>query len=540
MDFIVLSKVLITGEVSVTTPFIVLKELLRSIGYSMNDSKAFDETDEKICDGEKEIHIKTKDRYLLSIIDVINHSQDCHVIPGKKFPQKFISLFGMGEDPINYLYTLHCAQRGKLYYKTIDPSPAVMYGLLLRNTKYRQFDFECTEKYIKDVFKEFLDMGMINLSLVYKKDGFLKMIDYLPITTDNILMEMTHPSPIENNISIIINRAKFLRVDVSNNVEEAINSPSVVNPRKGLMSMDNYFNPIFPFEMYRIGELHSHCLSIGIPLTIPEEMYNSLCFAHATVKTFYTCNEVYQPLKEETTITGDPLSQVEDSLVYYGIKAERLVPMYVMDLLNCFKATNSLQNPYSVEKSFFLVGACKRLIKIVDFGELNATVERIIREEDVLTDSIELFKRNVSQTEAAPIFNDLLHLGFYMRGWKGQLHPIPLIDTNVENQDEVDSNVCTKWREIQEKYNKSSIWNNLMDLPILDWSVERDFFIASGVGRTSIRGLLDLVFSDQRNQEVNSCIRMSSNYLCYSSYFYIVRVFKNSPPFEISRMRRIS
>jgi hypothetical protein len=159
-------------------------------------------------------------------------------------------------------------------------------------------------------------------------------------------------------------------------------------------------------------------------------------------------------------------------------------------------------------------------------------------------------------------FEQLLNLGMYMRGWKVSQstekspHPFPLssLDTIVEpeRQAEVDLNVTAAIAEYEKSIDEitnSEVRRLVRSAPLLRLisrggsggttgllphfgatvNVEQGFTIEDRVG----------IVKDGVEGSLFSCMRMSSNLLVASAYYYLITSLGHDPGFDISLMDEI-
>jgi hypothetical protein len=235
-----------------------------------------------------------------------------------------------------------------------------------------------------------------------------------------------------------------------------------------------------------------------------------------------------------------------NEIVWFGLKTEvSMTPMNQMDLYNCFNTMKRFRNPYNNGVEFFTISAIKKLLRIATSGSLRSVIVELLRDSDTVSERVENFKNEYNSMPSEMkervqlFFNEFLYIGFYMRGWSGKGN-YPIEETTVDDQANVDINVCTQWEKMNSLFPENDpLRMRIFELPLLDWRRERGFELSSGIGRNCIGDVFRIVFSMDRDMEVNACIRLSSNYICKSSFFYITRVLEKDAPFDVSLMHDI-
>jgi len=565
-DIIVLSKVIVSGKIDFNTPLCVLKDILKSYCFKIDADKLKSDERETVKHNGKIINIRVCDRYIRSMIKAINKTSP-HVITfpieedAKKTIAKFFNCEIDDEKINNNLLMLYCAQRSVLYdkYKCCDISVSIKYGLILRNTSYDGFSQDISEDDINYIFKEY--ESEIKLVFIYK-NKFVKLIDVIPINEDNLQIEYNKMQSSEiydykqNNISTIIYAMYTYRLDLTScdsDVLLTINYKFMTtNPEKHIYTMTLRYNPLLK-KFYTYDERRNFAYTFNVPMIDNIEMFwESIDMVILTEKTFYLPGEIYVDIDQNLkTISLDSMKEIPlNEIVYYGLwYTKELVPMSYEDLLMTFNVKGDFINPYTNIRSEFSLKSMKRLERICPNQQLRKKIKDIFTEKSFLTSEIEEFKNDViDDTDKQFIYDyfiKFMELGFYMRSWDGQSnYPLSSEDTSVADQSLIDMRTGIQFEKLNDHLNTHEnidLKRKLYNLPIVSFNNQsKEFIIASGDGRETISGILDIVFSDRRNVEINSCIRMSSNYICITAHYYITTLFRKSPPFSIEQLKYIS
>lgn len=130
-----------------------------------------------------------------------------------------------------------------------------------------------------------------------------------------------------------------------------------------------------------------------------------------------------------------------------------------------------------------------------------------------------------------------LRLAMTMRGWDGVSEErFPVARTPLIQQNMVDLRVTQSWAQFEEIVREAgTLGQDFLDLPLIRWRGE---FVVSRQryeGRT-IRERLEII---RRNSAQESCIRLSSNWLCATSH-RISTALGLLPPFSIELLRDIA
>lgn len=210
------------------------------------------------------------------------------------------------------------------------------------------------------------------------------------------------------------------------------------------------------------------------------------------------------------------------------------------ELIGSFLYCYDFFDPHSKTNERFTLVQIYRLLRILyeihrnnsaaaTFIDVIETVlSGTIRQMKIIQEIHLYVKENVEFSHK--FFDKLLDIAMFMRGWtKGESHPLASIDTsNSVNE--------TILMEKLFKFNQdcSSKYKILSSLPLF---IYRSEFILSNnadVGYT----IAEKIESILRNASTNACIRMSSNWLASTAWYYLNEFF-DEKPFDIDRLSEI-
>jgi hypothetical protein len=324
-----------------------------------------------------------------------------------------------------------------------------------------------------------------------------------------------------------------------------------------------YFNPYLPKTLYKneiidhhleLFSYSSHSFISLYPYEILQELYLEQTFHlgwHPNI------------INNETPVELDTIEQLtNEEIVCYGVRLERngLKMTTWRELYLLFKNTNEFVNPFE-KNSIFPKNKIERLHKLGKwilnpspihqylFLNYKQHTIHIIRDLLYLIDNMllfqnsefEIFKSYREQYEnlsdknkqlMKESFEKLFEVVMYMRGWTpGKHYPI---DTHVSNYDQ----------ELTEKYTLDKIIDlDVLNeksngfiylLPLIIW---KDEFITS---KTSEQGLtigdrIHIVKNGNESDNINSCIRLTSNVLG-ASYCFYCKLFQIPEKFDIKNL----
>lgn len=323
-----------------------------------------------------------------------------------------------------------------------------------------------------------------------------------------------------------------------------------------------YFNPYLPKTLY-----HKRCLDhhvqhfsypsyffIGMqPYEILQELYleeNFYLGWHPNI------------INTETPIDLDVISDLQNQqIVCYGVRDENLYATTWRELYLLFRNMNLFINPFE-KNNVFHVSKIERLNKLGKwilspslehrylFLDYDKETLDCIREFMELLDTMLLFhksefemfkKYNIQyqsmsneQKENIKITLDkLFEVIMYMRGWK-EGHPYPIDNVPPSNNEITEKNTLEGLMVLDEWDNKTN--HLIYSLPLIIWKNE---FVKSQMEEQGLTiGERIAIVKNGESDNVNSCIRMTSNVLG-ASYCFYCKLFKISEKFDIKDLTYI-
>lgn len=331
----------------------------------------------------------------------------------------------------------------------------------------------------------------------------------------------------------------------------------IENPKN--FNLRYQFNPIFPVCYYKKEFLKEYLKEEGVK-TNEEKI---LALYQNCVKYYKECNfhEYKQPnMCTNETIEMYQVNEIEKKyIICWGSKSDTMIPMTVSEILKCFNANNKYVNPLDMRASLSencinkLKNICTKNNLIPDYKDLS---DKIIYFENIKLLSnektikfIKTFEKMSAEDKSVIIklLRKILKMGMYMRGWRRndifkERYPLTLKDCELsgDEADNVDYQSrlsIEKYKEYSKKYIKlSKIVETLplcfMHLGIYEISSE------NAIGRT-LGARITIVAKGESHKDLNSCIRLTSNYFITSSYRYLVLIGEKVP-FDITKMDEIS
>ena len=334
----------------------------------------------------------------------------------------------------------------------------------------------------------------------------------------------------------------------------------------GIFDLFTTFNPIFPESYYDNNRLQAMAESEGY--TNPEinlsSPYELMQLAYIT-ETFYM-GEMPNLKSQETSIDLDHINEIPyGQLLCYGQLDSQLQPVSLNELIQLFTINQNFTNPFRHNSVFTSTSINKlKLLAQSPYGPIPTSglsqdtvnvrnslldtiksVEIITRNTDEPTRQLAFAYRNSSPDTKIVIvaaLTNLLHSGMYMRGWMGPGSEYPVIKAPVppEREPLVAINVTNSIAEYEKSCRSlGKIGVQINNLPLVTY---RDKHYQPSTSRNdgfSIGERLDIVKQGDSTNNISSCIRLSSNWICASAHKYLVGLGQ-PPPFDIFNLRPIS
>lgn len=333
---------------------------------------------------------------------------------------------------------------------------------------------------------------------------------------------------------------------------------SLSNPRLDIM-----FNPDFPQELYAEDDLISMCIDEGYQIedTRNENPYTILQTAWF-FPTFFHGKQNVEIVNKYTTL-ADEFSELEyDNVVLYGVRGDPLRAYSYGELAATFSQRrrfwrpdgNDLFSPESINKLYQLCQHDRRMNEsensFNERKELEQDIDKLRLFLDANHQNTRIFIEKYdtlsdNQKEKVNKFMTLLmNCGMYMRGWSGE-GDYPLSDENTKypTEDEqgfVDIRVSESLRDIDlvtEDLREIGILQEARKLPLMSYRKDEFYHSTDEQEGLTIFDRLNIVKGGD-DGSIRSCIRMSSNRLVASAYFYM-SLMKMPLSFDINHLAHI-
>lgn len=600
----ILNRILITGEIDVYTPKIVLDEIADSLGLKkIYNTKILTNKISKNLERNRIIKEYENDANSLRLIArYINaHCKNWKresLLKAFTYLKNFnyrniemleeIKNFGL-QTPEN-IYSLNACviyrickefhiqtvfetsledmSRNINSYLSIKKSPKYRNELQLKIHEKLRFDCSISEIInICSVLK--LDINNINIKkkkreekVIYSYEDYNRCAENLSNSNE----EMLKRKP-KNNLEAIVMAAIYEKIDLSEcedprteyclmlkqpyfpNDENIVQRLKLSNDSLRSPYLNRIFNPSFPENMYSQRDLVSLVGEEGLT-PIDEDYYTALQLVYLTETFIHGKQNV--DLKNSSNTFLEQINDLEyHRIVIYGIrnstKSNYNAYTYaeLSDTFSSYKRfidpiTNQIFTDEAVEKLYILTQKDRRLDETeeiyrerLDLGEEIERIRIYIKSKNQYVEEfLERYEKldEDGQKEVENALNNLLHTSMYMRNWDGKGdYPLSSESTNFssEKQIVVDDRVTQSLIDFEESLEVLQKYDTLghfiVNLPLMQYHSESNSFITSndeGEGLT-IRDRIRIVRGGEE-EGLNSCIRLSSNKFCATSYFYMV------------------
>lgn len=207
-----------------------------------------------------------------------------------------------------------------------------------------------------------------------------------------------------------------------------------------------------------------------------------------------------------------------------------------MELLDC----KSVLDSRLVKK---LVKFCKQNPLEEECNQLLSTIHKIKKNNEIIDDSIQalvsLYK--IENEKLDDFLNMLFELSMYMRGWKVSNDELPLskhiCNENSFHMEKIEEHINSRMSTLLQFIDncESHIKHVIIKLPLIKLN-ETDKTFYRNTNADEGLTLVDRLKLIMSNTSVYSCIRMSSNFIASSYYYYDTLVLKKTKKFDIDSM----
>lgn len=327
------------------------------------------------------------------------------------------------------------------------------------------------------------------------------------------------------------------------------------------------FNPLFPTEFYSERRLTAMTRTEGYTSAEIEDEhpYELLQIAYVS-ETFYQ-GELPNMRIRETPIDLDDVDEVPyGQLLCFGEFSGEVRPITFKELTEAFNQNKNFSEPFHDRRDSVFTQTAINKLKLIALSQIGPNpavrlsietievraellaaiqgIEILMRNNDAASRALALaYKQANAETKETirDALRNLLHAGMYMRGWEGTGdYPILKAPVPPEKMPQIALNVTDELRTFTINcLGLGNIGEQIMDLPLVLYK-DGEYQIATDEREgLTIGARLHLVREGEDITNINSCIRLSSNWFCSSAHKYIMCIGLDAP-FDIFSLRHIS
>jgi len=319
-----------------------------------------------------------------------------------------------------------------------------------------------------------------------------------------------------------------------------------------------YFNAGLPISLYRRDQLEKFCRQEGIDLGSPTNMYQRL-------QERYLLNNFHSGWQPE--VSGDEsfyqwedlTEQAPEKIISWGVlshnyrelEGNEMKALLLSELSAMFRVNYSFNNDldksvFSKEAIYKLKNICRGLINTYrtchDAQELLNLIIAIEMKEATSNQQVKQWHRKVvsmkKTKEVITSLKLLFEAGMYMRSWDG--HSEYPVRSKVPDRSElVDRRVNDSVSRLIELVKKLPRVITILDLPLYlqkNGSLQRSTKKTEGL---TIGGRLKIIMKGDSSETIDSCIRISSNWIVSTAEYYL-RIMGHPSGINLSNLEYIS
>lgn len=325
-----------------------------------------------------------------------------------------------------------------------------------------------------------------------------------------------------------------------------------------------YFNSAIPLELYSVDKLDYfrslECIERN--QSEPSELLYGKLYERSIHNNFH--HLLHPEVKHsQTRFTYEDLETGDSGIVSYGVLSTdrnhylgNVMVAYKLDELGVmFRAQGDFIDPLSNER--FSEDAITKLNKLclcirnsnLD-NEIKEDARKLIQEisnvkqaqnglNEIVKNWVDMVKSSTYKSQVVKNLEALIDAGMYMRTWDGPPNPYPMDGRVVRDQNKVDELTSAALIHLNDL--NESLPHNLRIYRLPLYLYDRGNFIVSNsdAEKRTIGERVELVSMGDTASEIESCIRMSSNWLIGSGYFYL-QLLDHRPDFNIEDMHTIA
>lgn len=317
-----------------------------------------------------------------------------------------------------------------------------------------------------------------------------------------------------------------------------------------------YFNPLIPDDFYPYKSIITLAEAEDINTSLEYETIFGLLISRSMVENFHF--RIQPEVKSSiSSVTWEDLTEVDPrSIICYGkmaftcqeMEKSKMDAYTISDLTHTFQSTHEFLNPidgtifpsYAIKKLVYISSAISHCTSVPDdirqdARDLIKSVHNVNAIRGQFGDQVREWLSTVGK-QSKVAFEILLKIGMYMRGWEGDESNYPVKIAPQKDDVKIEIRVADGLREYYCECEKLVMSPNV--LPLIrhngkEFLKSNDHFEGITIGDR-----LEKVLKGENTSSMASCIRLSSNWIVASAYYYL-QLIGHTPSFIIEELSDI-
>jgi hypothetical protein len=357
----------------------------------------------------------------------------------------------------------------------------------------------------------------------------------------------------------LIDYRNIMKVGISNFIPEDKWFRYWYGENPELFDISKTFCPLVPIKYYNSSELFDMAMNEGFSrkdCTDASSCYELLQIAKIG-NNFYDSRR--PGIKSDTTsILMIYINDIpKEELFFYGVDGVDLEAITIDELIDLFTHNNDFTDPFDPHEIIDI--RCIRKLKYFLSKDLQFHNDTTIKKQKLLNIIISLELR-LNQTDKytsmfinfhiksiesekekhVKLLTILLELGMYLRGWDGSgeypMNGVKLTGKLIDNNSE---NIWNHTFLYEEESDKLEEFGKLVyNLPLIYYKSGKYIRSFSKEHGLTIKDRINIFKEGSNSTNINSCTKMSSNWIIWSSYKYLT-LMGSIPDFKIYNLKYI-
>lgn len=407
------------------------------------------------------------------------------------------------------------------------------------------------------------DLSPNNLLKAYRKISLIQTTNSPVIVDSNvaaiIVMIMRHKLDLTkfNDPLHVYNYYKINRCFPDPSVNNNLKHPELS------INLNIVFNPILPIELYNTSQLLTLVELYGYnPSEIKDDDCYSLLQTTVLLNNFTTIKPDAKILNEYDNLSSNTIEECQE-IIYYGNCESGYYWIEVDSLIDAWQRYRGFRNfcvvgvhSYSQREilrlknilKYYIDDSCYKLAEIIDEIIIICTLHN-----DITNRMIGHYNNNVKDNETwLTIFKHVYYIGLYLRGYKNlDKYYVPkdcqdvemyyitgkCSSEDVDITDEISASSNAEFKLLMKILNANPTIKELFQSLLIYKYIDNQLQIENDKSQgTTLGRRLEIIFDEPHN--LYGCVRMSSNILLHSYYYYMKALNQhvNFKPEDVNRI----